>query len=334
MIQRPDDRLTASHGGSDPVMVHDRPAGDLDMVALRRLFARRWKVVAGTVAVITGLTLAAISLLPATFEAAVPLLLSGPVPPVGSSPAASVRTLLTGPVLLAEVAAQVSGPPIQPDDVFVDPVPNTPFVRIRVHDHDPQRASAIARQLGERAVAASRQLRAQAFKSDTPADRSQLEAALAELRNAEERMVEFQLQSNIDLLRREDEIRLGRQALGTRPQAPAARPAAEDPETKSRQELYRAELAFKRIEEEYELARSAYITELARVKQVDAPVTSIPLVEIVEGEAPPAYPVGRDRVRLTLLAFAASLLLGVALVVLIELLAGGVRPGRRPQVAG
>ena len=63
-------------------------------------------------------------------------------------------------------------------------------------------------------------------------------------------------------------------------------------------------------------------------------ITSIPLVEIVEGEAPPAYPVGRDRLRLTLLAFAASLLLGVALVVLIELLAGGVRPGRRPQVAG
>jgi uncharacterized protein involved in exopolysaccharide biosynthesis len=331
MIQRPDDRLAAPHAsGGAGLRSHDHPAGDLDFAALRRIFARRWKVVAGTVAIVTGLTLAVISLLPTRFEAAVPLLLSGPIPPVGSSPAASVRTLLTGPVLLADVAAQVPGPQIRPDDVFVDPVPNTPFVRVRVHDGDPQRASAIARLLGERVVAESRQLRARAFKSSGPTDRSRLDAAEAELQRMEDRLVEFQLQSNLELRwrEREQDTRVARRPAGAVP------PASNSAETTARRELYRAELGLKRLEEEYQLARSAYITELARVKQIDAPDSAaIPLVELVEGTAPPAAPVGRDRVRLTLLAFAASFLLGVAFVVLIELLAGRT-PAGRPQVVG
>lgn len=333
MIQRPDDRLAGPHasGGAD-VTSCDDPAVGLDFAALQRIFARRWKVVAGTVAIVTGVTLAVISLLPTRYEAAVPLLLAGPIPPVGSSAAASVRTLVTGPVLLAEVAAQSPGPQIQPDDVFVDPVPNTPFVRLRVHDRDPQRASAIARQLGERVVALSRQLRTEAFKSDTPVDRTRLDAADAQLREAETRLVELQLQSNIERLRREQEVRLDRHEAALKRQVQAAPPpATQDVDTKARQELYRRELELKRVEEEYELARSAYITELARVKQIDAPDSaSIPLAELVEGTAPPASPVARDRVRLTLLAFAASFLLGVALVVLIELLSGR----GRPQVVG
>jgi uncharacterized protein involved in exopolysaccharide biosynthesis len=293
MIQRPDDRLAAPHAsGGAGLRSHDHPAGDLDFAALRRIFARRWKVVAGTVAIVTGLTLAVISL------------------------------------LLADVAAQVPGPQIRPDDVFVDPVPNTPFVRVRVHDGDPQRASAIARLLGERVVAESRQLRARAFKSSGPTDRSRLDAAEAELQRMEDRLVEFQLQSNLELRWREQDTRVARRPAGAVP------PASNSAETTARRELYRAELGLKRLEEEYQLARSAYITELARVKQIDAPDSAaIPLVELVEGTAPPAAPVGRDRVRLTLLAFAASFLLGVAFVVLIELLAGRA-PAGRPQVVG
>jgi len=362
--------MVPTDASNDPVITPASADRDLDLATLRRIFARRWKVVAGTVVIATGLALGLTALQPEKFEAAVPLLLSGPIPAVGSSPAASVRMLLTAPVLLAEAAAQTPGTRIEPEDVFVDPVPNTPFVRVRVHDRDPERASAIAHHLSERAVAASRKLREEAFKPTGPADLSRLKLADAELRNAEQRLLEFRQESNIELLRREQEIRLEQQAgmikldiaieaerarlaALDRPASQAdARVAAEsrgrlaalerqrartraarDLESKGRQELYRRELELRRLEQDYDLVRSSYATELARVRQVEPTVTpAIPLLELVERTAPPAYPVDRDRLRLTLLVLVSSFLLGVALVILMELIAWRVPADGYPQV--
>lgn len=381
MIDSRDDR-PVHPDGSGPVSSEPAAGRDLDLAALLRVFARRWKVVAGTVVIATALSLAAVSLQPRTFEAVVPLLLSGPVPAVGASMAPSIRTVLTGPVLLAEVAAQAQSPHVHPDDVFVDPVPNTPFVRLRVHDRDPQRASTIAFLLGERIVASSRKFREDAVK---PPDRRRLDQADAELRASEQELVEFRQESNIELLRREQEIRLQQQAdaikldveieaerarldealerldgsvkgdgaSGASSQADArvaaesrgrlaalerrrARTrAARDLEGKGRAELYRRELQLRRLEHQYELARGAYFTEFARVRRPEpGGAASAPVIDLVEGTAPPAYPVGRDRLRLTLLVVVSSFLLGVALVILLELVSWRVPAGRRGQAAG
>jgi len=189
---------------------------DVDFSRIRALFVRRWKTVAATVLVGTAASFVITGLRPRQFEAVVPLVLSGSPAAVGSSNAPSVRMLLTSPALLEEVVAGVEEGQdtrrIDPGDVFVDPVPQTSFVRLRVRQNDPDRAAHVAQVLAARGAELSRKLSAEPFEAVPNANGARLEAARAALDAAESRLLAFRRESQIEVLRRDIKIRLDQRA--------------------------------------------------------------------------------------------------------------------------
>ena len=189
---------------------------EVEFRRIRMLFVRRWKTVAAAIIVGTAAAFAITSVQPQQYEAVVPLVLSGPPAAVGSSNASNVRMLLTAPALLQEVAASTGDEggvrAIDVDAVFVDPVPQTAFVRLRVRMDDPTRTARVAQMLAVRGAELSRKVRTEPLEAAPEANDARVDGARAALDRAESNLLEFRRQSQIEILRRDIESRLDQRA--------------------------------------------------------------------------------------------------------------------------
>lgn len=305
----------------------------------------------GAVAGIAGvLTFAVVSRTPVLYEASTTLVLQSraPADAAGLPPgAATLRALLTNRNFLTGVLEETgltgSGSPEEfvRDSMSIEEQQNTPFVRLRVRAADPALAAKIARLLAERAGA-----HADRFDREASADlavqlQRQMAHAEARLKELEQNLLERRRTAQIDQLRAEVERILTRHGLsfppgpvlaGSRSALPAAAPdttarrAPGDPprtlgeaELGRLGELYARELELSRLETEYAAASRIYSELAARYEQARLDgFQSRPLVRVMEPETAAGSPLPRGRLRKTLLAVFAGLLLGLALAVAID----------------
>jgi uncharacterized protein involved in exopolysaccharide biosynthesis len=184
------------------------------------------------------------------------------------------------------------------------------FVRLRFRHIDPAAAGRITEALARTAVERSRQLRFEAGESPT-ADSPGLNAAQAALREAEQRVLDFRVQSRIELLAAE--INAGLRRPGTLGTLRKGLDGVDPKVAGTLDELYRRELELTRLQTEYDIARQKYF-DAART----ASSLAVPEIHLVEKAVPAGQPVPTDRLRRFLLGLAIALLVAIGLAFAVE----------------
>lgn len=151
---------------------------------------------------------------PVLYEASVTLVLPKAATGGESPPTApSVRTLVTQPSVVGDVLRSTKRdttitPAAFVNRVVVDEIPNTNLLRLRIRDEDPIRAAQTAKLLADRAVVLSQRLGSETSASVGEQLKQQLEGAAARLNEAQQRLLDFQRRSQIELLRKDVETLL------------------------------------------------------------------------------------------------------------------------------
>lgn len=288
----------------------------LNLQTLMRPLARWWKLVLALVLLGTVASTALVLRMPQLYDASTILALSGPPPPAGSATATNVRAIIATPSALANAAAVAHLEPtaLTSDAVFVDPMPQTAFVRLRVRHRDASVAARLTDALAREAVERSRSLREQGREEQT-ADAVRIKDAYAAWQAADRTLLDFRSHARIELLAAEVDAALPSPQAGlprrTRPRLPSG-----DPVNDKLDELYRREAELTRHRTEAEIARLRYL-DAARLANTTTSL-AVPQIFLAETKIPPGQPVPRERVSKIVLGGGISFLLAILLPFLIE----------------
>lgn len=289
--------------------------GGLEFRSLARPLARWWKLVLATILLGFAASTAFVLRMPQLYDASTILALSGPPPPAGSATAAQVRAIITTPSALANAAAVSNVEPaaLTSGAVFVDPMPQTAFVRLRVRHRDPAGAARLADALAREAVERSRSLREQGREQQT-GEAVRIKDAYAAWQAADQTVLDFRSRARIEVLGAEvsAELRAPQSAPSVRPRALPGDAAVND----KLDELYRRELELTRHRTEAEIARLRYL-DAARLANTTTSL-AVPQIFLAEPKIPPGQPVPRERLSKIVLGAGISFLLAILLPFLIE----------------
>lgn len=301
--------------------------GRLELRTLLRPLARWWKLVLAIVLLGVVASTALELRMPQLYDASTVLALSGPPAPAGAATATNVRAIITAPSALANAAAAAHVDPtaLTNDAVFVDPMPQTAFVRLRVRQRDASVAARLVDALGREAVERSRSLREQGKEQQT-VDEVRVNDALAAWRAADKTVVDFRSGARIELLAAEVDAVLPAPQSGL-PRRTRVLPSGASINDKL-DELYRHEAELTRLKTEAEIARLRYV-DAARLASTTTTL-AVPQIFATETKIPPGQPVPMDRVSKIVFGAGISLLAAVLVPFLIE---GGRRSSSSSSMA-
>jgi uncharacterized protein involved in exopolysaccharide biosynthesis len=280
-----------------------------------RPLARWWKLVLAVLLFGIMASAALVLRMPQLYDASTLLALSGAPAPPGAATAINVRAIITTPSALANAAAvaHVERAALTNEAVFVDPMPQTAFVRLRVRQRDASVAARLADALAREAVQRSRALREQGQEPQTM-DEVRVNDALAAWRAADQTVVDFRSRARIEVLAAEVAAALpGPQSEP--PRRTRALPSGAAINDKL-DELYRRETELIRLRTEAEIARLRYV-DAARLASTTT-ILAVPQIFVTETNIPPGQPVPMERWSKIVFGAGISLLLAVLLPFLIE----------------
>jgi polysaccharide biosynthesis transport protein len=222
-VQRPAPLEASSQGepGStrlDGATHHERVSDDnLDLGQyLETIRRHRVLLVLGTlVGAAAGLTLASVR--PVLYEAVTTLIVLSPSGPDSRANAGTYRAALENLTLASQVVeelglnrppANVSAQRFLTNAVEVQESTGTNLVRLRVRLEDPAQAAEAARRLAHKAVALNDEVNRREGASLRDELRTHLDAAAERRESAEERLLAYQREAQVDLLKRDTEAML------------------------------------------------------------------------------------------------------------------------------
>jgi uncharacterized protein involved in exopolysaccharide biosynthesis len=283
---------------------------EIDLLRYGRFLAAYWRLLAGCGAAGAIAAFALASLIPPRYQAIATMTLSQPsgATPLVLTPA-TAKALLASLTLVSETIHELgldregmTTRTFIDDALDVQPVPNTSLVKINVTLRDATKARLAATVLATKVVELSRRIDREGAISASAALEQQLADSEANLKKAEEQLIEFETSADVEKLEAEVQS-LQRQQRQTAVQ---------------RAELYRRRLEIDRLHTDY-LERARVHSDLAmRHEDARALPGGTPQVQMLDPPVQPEHPVSRQRPQFAILGALIGAVCGVVAALLIN----------------